>query len=218
MTRLKTCFTDLQWISTCWCWLCLDKTPPLRKIPRWATKNIFGKKCQISLPVCKLCWCRPWCGAACVAEPTCLYQLAQLRNADAHIPAGRTEKHINLDAGGYGSWCTSCESLAIAPSLGVCSGQAVAAEIFFLGLFLWEESGWLLGVSDVADYYKVHSALKLEVVTKLFFLCYYLIAHLSPFISLVTDSLSLSLSTLQILISPHYEFEPPVLFQMLSVW
>lgn len=171
--------------------------------------------------MCKLCWCRPWCGAACVAEPTCLYQLAQLRNADAHIPAGRTEKHINLDAGGYGSWCTSCESLAIAPSLGVCSGQAVAAEIFFLGLFLWEESGWLLGVSDVADYYKVHSAPKLEVVTKLFFLVLLLNRPFKP-IYIISHWLSLSLSVY----SPDTHLTSlwiwtritPVLFQMLSVW
>lgn len=170
--------------------------------------------------MCKLCWCRPWCGAACVAEPTCLYQLAQLRNADAHIPAGRTEKHINLDAGGYGSWCTSCESLAIAPSLGVCSGQAVAAEIFFLCLFLWEESGWLLGVSDVADYYKVHSALKLEVVTKLFFLVLLLNRPFKP-IYIISHWLSLSLSVY----SPDTHLTSlwiwtritPVLFQMLSV-
>lgn len=67
---------------------------------------------------------------------------------------------------GYESGYTRYKNLAIAPFLGFCSCLLLWLQRYFPLCFLWEDSGWLLGVSDVADWCKVHRARELEVVTK----------------------------------------------------
>lgn len=58
---------------------------------------------------------------------------------------------------GYESGYTCYKILAVVLSGFLFLSVVMTAEIF--------SCGWLLGVSDVADWCKVHSALKLEVVT-----------------------------------------------------
>lgn len=110
-SHLFTCF---QWTSTqcAWCsdlvfvswldWFVLTDWVQIRHHTgmkeQWG--RIFWKeKTDFAAGVCKLHQFKLWCGVACAAKPTCLYQLAQTHNADTHIPQKKTHE-----------CCRSCES------------------------------------------------------------------------------------------------------------
>lgn len=69
------------------------------------------KKCPILLPFFFL-WANYAATSCDVAEPTCLYRLAALHQADAHIPAGKHTGTWTQDVSGYGWWYASSKSLS----------------------------------------------------------------------------------------------------------
>ena len=117
----------------------------------------FGTETSDWLPgsLCKLLGAGRGVVRLVLPSPTCLYQPARLHNADAHIPAGGTEKHMNSDARCV--WLRLVMNrviLAVEPSFSLslslwCLSVVMAAEVFFLSVCCERTQARLLGVSDV---------------------------------------------------------------------